>query len=369
MTSITHIITGLNVGGAERALYTLLTNGLEGEFCNRVISLMGPGHYGPLLREAEVPVTCLDMNPGKPTIGAFRRLLAAVSEEPADILQGWMLHGNLAAMLAWRCGDRDASLLWNQRTSLDTLKDESWMKRGLVRLEAALSGAPHAIIYNSARSRTQFAVHGYKGDRAVHLPNGFDTEMWFPCEDTRKKVRNSLAIPQDAIVIGYVGRGHLEKDPELLFRAFRTISKTHKNAWLLAVGRDLDRFNPPDHNTLLLGQRADVQDLMRAMDLFCLSSRTEGFPNVIGEAMATGVPCVATDVGDAREIVGNTGWVSPARDLQGLVASLHAALSCAPITLRERGIAARDRIANHYSVSSVVERYSALYRSVLKESV
>jgi glycosyltransferase involved in cell wall biosynthesis len=364
---ITHIITGLDVGGAERALYTVLTNGLEGPFCNRVISLMGPGHYGPLLQQAGIPVTCLHMSPGKPTPGAVRRLLTAVSEAPTDILQGWMLHGNLAATLARRWASREAALLWNQRTSLDALADEFRLKRGLIRLEARLSGAPRAIIYNSARSRRQFAEHGYDDARALHLPNGFDTVKWAPNVAARHAIRQELDLPRNARVIGYVGRGHPEKDPELLFQAFRSVSESHKHAWLLSIGRDLDQFNPPEKNSLIVGQRMDVQDLMRAMDIFCLSSRTEGFPNVIGEAMATGLPCVTTDVGDARDIVADTGWVAPPRSPERLAACLDEALSCPPESLQDRGKRARARIMSEFSIASVVDRYASLYQSVIKE--
>lgn len=368
MTStITHIITGLNVGGAERALHTILTNGLEGPFRNRVISLMGPGHYGPLLQEAGIPITCLHMTPGKPTPGALRRLVAAVSKVPTDILQGWMLHGNLAATLARRWANRDAALLWNQRISLDALGDETRIKRGLMRIEARLSGVPQAIIYNSARARRQFAEHGYKDNRALVLPNGFDTDKWAPNAATRQAIRQELGLPQDATVIGYVGRGHPEKNPELCFQAFRSVSKRHQGVWLVAIGRDLDRFHPPEQNALLLGQRADVQDLMRVMDIFCLSSRTEGFPNVIGEAMATGLPCVTTDVGDARDIVGETGWVAPPRSPERLADCLDEALLCPAESLRERGCRARDRIVTQFSIESVVDRYASLYRSIAKE--
>ncbi|WP_297758802.1 glycosyltransferase [uncultured Shimia sp.] len=365
--TVTHIITGLNVGGAERALYTLLTNGLEGPFRNRVISLMGPGHYGPLLQEAGIPVTCLHMSPGKPTPGALRRLLATVSGAQTEILQGWMLHGNLAATLARRWANRDAVLLWNQRTSLDAFAEETRIKRGLIRLEARLSTAPRAIIYNSARSRRQFTEHGYNDERALHLPNGFDTGKWAPNAVARSAIRKELDLPRNARVIGYVGRGHPEKDPALLFQAFSSLHQRHRDAWLLAIGRNLDKFNPPEQNSLLLGQRSDVQDLMCVMDIFCLSSRTEGFPNVIGEAMATGLPCVTTDVGDARDIVGDTGWVAPPRNPERLAARLDEALSCSDEKLRDRGKRARARIISEFSISSVVDRYVSLYRSVAKE--
>lgn len=367
MTSITHIITGLDVGGAERALYTLLTNGLEGPFRNRVISLMGPGHYGPLLQEAGIPVTCLGMSPGKPTLGALRGLLAAVSKAPTDILQGWMLHGNLAATLARRWADRDAALLWNQRLSMETLDERSLLNRALIRLEAQLSKTPRAIIYNSARSRRQFAEHGYNDDRALHLPNGFDTDKWAPNTAARQAIRQELGLPPYATVIGYVGRGHPQKDIGTLYAAFERVSPKHSDAVLVAVGRDLDQGCPRSDRVILTGQRPDVPALMCGFDLLCLSSKAEGFPNVIGEAMATGLPCVITDVGDARDIVGETGWVAPPRSPERLADCLDKALSCPPESLRQRGCQARDRILTQFSIASLVDRYASLYSCVAKE--
>ena len=123
MTSITHIITGLNVGGAERALHTLLTGGLQGPFDNRVISLMGEGHYGPLLRDAGVPVTCLGMSPGQPSPAAIMRLRRSLRDAPSDIIQGWMYHGNLAASLAARLLPQRPKVAWNVRVSLESLPD------------------------------------------------------------------------------------------------------------------------------------------------------------------------------------------------------------------------------------------------------
>jgi glycosyltransferase involved in cell wall biosynthesis len=365
---ITHIITGLDVGGAERALFTLLTNGLEGPFRNRVISLMGPGHYGPLLEAAGIPVTCLHMHPGRPSPGAALRLLASVRALPCDIVQGWMIHGNLAATFARRWGKREAALVWNQRLSLETLPDLSRLKRGLIRLEARLSKGPEAIIHNSARSRRQYAAHGYADARALHLPNGFDTDKWAPNADIRQRVRRELAIPDAARVIGYVGRGHPQKDLANLFGAFAKVAPTHSEAVLVAVGRGHEHYAAPSDRVRLLGQRGDVPDLMCGFDLLCLSSRAEGFPNVVGEAMASGVPCVTTDVGDARHIVGDTGWVAPPRDTDRLAACLDAALTCTPEALRARGARARARIVKDFSIASVVDRYIALYQSLARQT-
>lgn len=368
MNSITHIITGLNVGGAERALYTLLTNGLEGPFRNRVISLMGPGYYGPLLEAEGIPVSCLEMNPGRPSWHATRQLLAEVRKSPSALLQGWMLYGNLAATFARRWGGRSAALAWNQRASLDALRSEPRFKRTLFYFESILSKRPGAIIHNSLRAQSQYAEYGYHADRALRIPNGFDTSQWMPDQQSRNKVRQEFGVDGKTRVIGYVGRGHPHKDLKNLSAAFAHISEKYDDVVLVAVGRDIDQYITPSRQVKMLGQRTDVKELMRGFDLLCLSSRVEGFPNVIGEAMATGVPCVTTDVGDARDIVGETGWVAPTRDSTQLAISLDRALSSTPQALHQRGVHARERIVDNFSITPIVERYVALYTSLTTDN-
>ncbi len=369
MTSFTlsHIITGLEVGGAERALYTLLTNGLEGPFRNNIISLMGPGHYGPLLEQAGIPVTCLYMRPGRPSPQALQKLLSTCSSRPVALLQGWMIHGNLAASFARRFALPKSALAWNIRRTLEGLPQARPMTRVLTRLGARISSGPQAIVYNAARAQAQHAALGYCDAQALHLPNGFDTTLWAPVRDRRDAMRAELGLTPSHRVIGFVGRGHEDKDPESLFRAFDKVGKRHPQAVLVAVGRELAPFTHNGGRVIMTGQRADIPRLMQAFDLLCLSSRVEGFPNVIGEAMATGVPCVTTDVGDAAMIVGETGWVVPPRDSDALAHALCSALDMPEAKLRAMGRAARARIEADFSITSIVARYTALYDRLLKE--
>lgn len=367
MKSITHVITGLNVGGAERALHTLLTHGLEGPFENHVISLMGLGHYGPLLERAGIPVTCLNMNPGRPSPRALWRLRAAIRAHPPRIIQGWMTHGNLSASLARRLFQPHAAVAWNSRWSLEGLAQASVSTRTLTRLGARLSSGPEAILYNAQRSRRQHAEIGYSELCAHHLPNGFDTGRLQPDARARAAVRAELGLSEVDRVIGFVGRGHTEKDPANLFQAFARVALQNPRAVLVAVGRDLDQFGVPSDRVILTGQRNDVPCLMQGFDLFCLSSRVEGFPNVIGEAMATGVPCVTTDVGDAAAIVGDTGWVVPPLNSDALARALIEAIETPPEELRALGAAARARIEDEFSIASVVAKYIALYERLIEE--
>jgi glycosyltransferase involved in cell wall biosynthesis len=365
--AITHIITGLGVGGAERALHTLLTNGLEGPFRNHVISLMGPGHYGLLLQQAGIPVTCLHMRPGRPSLRALSRLRAAIRAYPPRIIQGWMTHGNLSASMARRLFQPHAAVAWNSRSSLEGLAQASVSTRALTRLGARLSSDPEAILYNALRSRRQHAEIGFSDLRAHYLPNGFDTGRWQPDATARAAVRAELGLSEVDRVIGFVGRGHPDKDPANLFQAFAQVAMQNPHTVLVAVGRDLDQFGVLPDRVILIGQRDDMPRVMPAFDLLCLSSRIEGFPNVIGEAMATGVPCVTTDVGDAAAIVGDTGWVLPSRNSDALARALIEAIEIPPEELRARGAAARARIEDEFSIASVVAKYIALYERLIEE--
>ena len=105
---------------------------------------------------------------------------------------------------------------------------------------------------------------------------------------------------------------------------------------------------------------------MQMFDLLCLSSKAEGFPNVIGEAMSTGIPCVTTDVGDAKDIVGNTGWISPPNDPISLAKCLDSALKKSKRQLNEHGKISRKKIINNFSIDRVKNQYISLYNSTLK---
>ena len=146
LPTITHIITGLERGGAERSLYNLLTNGLEGPFKNRVISLMSEGYYGPLLKKAGIPLTSLNMSRRLINPKALWNLRAELKKNPPDIIQGWMHPGNLAAFLGALIISKKTKLAWNVRLSLEIFKEMKIKSRTTIRFGAWLSKSPERII-------------------------------------------------------------------------------------------------------------------------------------------------------------------------------------------------------------------------------
>jgi glycosyltransferase involved in cell wall biosynthesis len=268
-------------------------------------------------------------------------------------------------------------LAWSIRHSLYGLSYEKPITRQVIRVNRFLSSAPDVLLYNSRLSRKLHEDFGFALRNGRVIPNGIDVQRFCFSSEARKHVRSELGIPVEAQVVGHVARLHPMKDHPAFLRAAVSLALRYPTSHFLLSGlgvsleskileqlvpaRVRDRFH-------LLGERGDVSELMSAMDIFCLSSAWgEGFPNVIGEAMATGVPCVATDVGDSALVIGDTGVVVPPRDEDELAAGIESLLTMPLETRRTLGARARTRIEANYTLGAIVEQYAALYEKLLKE--
>lgn len=370
MGNVLHIITGLSTGGAERALYNVLAGGLGQKFETTVLSLRDEGSMGGLIRDLGVPVHSLYMRQSIPTPVTVTRLRKIVREIRPDLIQGWMYHGNLAASVAARLALGRPAVAWNVRQSLYELKTEKPITRQVIRANRLWSGKTNAIIYNSCLSRSQHETFGFQGSRAMVIPNGFDPDLFLAHPETGTAVRNELGMPDDVVVVGHVARFHPMKDHASFLRAAVRVTQENPATRFLLVGREVSLSNPaladivpPEllGRFVFTGERSDVQRLMQAMDIFCLSSRSEAFPNVLGEAMACGVPCVTTNVGDSADIVGDSGIVVPPANSQALVSGLQMMARKSQKERRALGRVARERVQTRYGLDSVVARYADLY--------
>ncbi|ADE13880.1 glycosyl transferase group 1 [Nitrosococcus halophilus Nc 4] len=377
MVNIVHIITGLDVGGAERALFRLLANRTTSHFNPSVISLLEKGVVGHQIQSLGIPVYTLGMRRGLPGPRALIHLRGLLKKLAPDLIQGWMYHGNLAATVAASSLGLEIPVLWNIRQSLYDLSKERRLTRGVIYGGAWLSERPRLILYNSKTSAFQHEVVGFKPEKTRIIPNGFDYREYHPDRKMRKRLRRELAIPSHTVLIGLIARYHPMKDHANFLQAAAELMKAGaemKVAFLLA-GRGIDLSNGPltelirqlglSSKVILLGEREDIPGLMPALDIATVSSAWgEGFPNVLGEAMACGVPCVATDVGDSAYLIGGTGKVVPPKDFRALAAAWQDLIAAGAKGRKQRGVKARERIIEHFSLSEIVRQYEKLYMEV-----
>lgn len=374
---VVHVISGLGVGGAERALFNLLSAMPQEErgACT-VISLTSSGVYGAELERLGIHVRSLGLGRRPATWSGLKALRAVLRQIAPAVIVSWMYHANVVAWLASRGLPFTPALIWNIRHSLYALTDEKPLTRWVIRAHRWLRGGVSAIVFNSAVSREQHTAFGITAPRTLVIPNGFDTALWCPDAKERDIVRQSLGISRGARVVGHVARYHPIKDQATLLKAMQPVMLECQQAHLLLIGREVAPSNPslkeyfdslPMDRVHVMEERFDVQRLLQALDVFCLSSRSEAFPNVLGESMASGVVCVTTDVGDARLIVGETGSIVPAGDAAAMANALRALLEKDESELEALGSMARSRILQRYSIAAAVKSYQDLLSSCCEE--
>jgi glycosyltransferase involved in cell wall biosynthesis len=369
--SVLHIITGMTMGGAEMMLYRLLARGDRTRFSPTVLSLLAPGTVAGLVSALDIPLLTLGMHEERPLSPAMLRLIPIARRLQPSLLQGWMYHGNLAASGFALLSGRRLPVIWNVRHSINDIAHESRLTRHLIRLGAPLSSSARAIIYNSRQSAAQHERRGYDASRTVVIPNGFDCEFFRPRPEMAAWLRQEIGIDHGRVVIGMISRNHPHKDPGNLIRATGLLVRRGVDVHLVLVGPGFDAGDAALAGAIgqadiagrvsLLGQRHDISDIVAGLDIAALSSATEAFPNVLGEAMACGVPCVATDVGDSAWIVGRTGIVVPPRDPEALADALSRLVALGCDGRRRLGDAARARVIEHFEIDAIVGQYQALY--------
>lgn len=378
---ILHVTTGLNTGGAEMMLYKLLAAHDLTRFAPAVVSLADRGTIGPRIEALGIPVYCLHLMQDAHLLGraelakavarAGRDFAAYVRQWSPRLIQGWMYHGNLAASAASYFIPHRVPVAWNIKQSLYDLSAEKPFTQLAVRIGARISLQPQVILYNSVTGAEHHERHGFAAAKRLVIADGFDSERFRPQPDAHRWLCSELGVPADSILIGLIARYHDMKDHPNLVEAARRLIPQAANVHFVLAGRDVTPDNAVLHRQIveaevtnhihLLGERSDVPRLMAGLDILASSSWSEAFPNVIGEAMSCGVPCVVTDVGDSAVMIQDTGLVVPPRDPKGLAAALATLISTGPEYRLHLGRKARQRVLDVYSLPEIVREYEMLY--------
>ncbi len=366
MTKIVHIITSLSSGGAQNMLYKLLKHSNTKEYYHEVISLMDKGIYGDKIEELGIKVHCLNLN-RKNIVSSLLRARQVVDE--FDIVDTWLYHADLFGFIVAKIMSQK-KLVWNIRHSnLDKNANKSRTLR-IVRLNACLSRHVDVITFNSHRAEENHLQIGYRGKRTSVIPNGFELDRFRFSPSERNSIRNELGLTEEKVIIT-VGRWDIQKDYYTLMAALNILQKKYHGFKMVMVGQNLDSENMElvdlinkydlESKVLLLGRRNDVPALLSAADIYVSSSLGESFSNSIGEAMACELPCVVTNVGDSKLIVGETGVVVQAQDCEALAAGLLNGVSKKG---GERCSSARKRVVSNYDITSVAQKFQEVWGSL-----
>lgn len=375
---VTHVINGLERGGAESVLARLVA-GLDRQAIeNRVISLTGQGPIGNELADAGISVAALDLPRSLSGAAQGGRLARAIRKGAPDIVQTWMYHSDLLGGLAARLTG-SAPVIWNLRQS--NFDPDQTKRLTLVTARAAAKLSPYipwAIVCGSYAAREVHSGLGYDASKMLVIANGFDSDHFKPSADSRGAFRAKLGESENSLLIGLPARYHPQKDHGTFLRAAAEVARRVPSSRFVIFG---DRVNEENSELFRLisdlglsdrvraiGPLADPREAYCAMDIAVSSSAFgEGTPNVIGEAMSCAVPCIATDVGDSRRLIGATGIMVPPSQPQALAQAIETLAEMDAGRRRAMGQNARRRIQTEFPIDMMVQRYELLYRRVFSQ--
>jgi glycosyltransferase involved in cell wall biosynthesis len=366
MATILHLITGLDSAGAERMLVRLAARLDRHRHQSVVVSMTGPGRLGPQLAAAGTTLLSLDMPRGLPDPRGLVRLVHILRRVQPDIVQTWLYHADLLGLVGCRVARASCRLFWNIRCT------DMAGSVGLRRLLAWSSRLPEIVVVNSLAGLRFHEAVGYRPRRWAYIPNGCDTaEFRFDVEG-RRSLRSEWGITDQSVAIGLPARYHPMKDHENFLAAAALLAEQRPEVVFILAGSGTDCTNEQLAEAVarrglvgrvrLLGDRSDMARVYSALDITTLSSAYgEGSPNVLVEAMACGRPCIATDCGDAAQLLGPPGLIVPRRDPAALAAAWDRLVAIGPAGRDALGREARRRAVERYDLAAIAARYDALY--------
>jgi glycosyltransferase involved in cell wall biosynthesis len=380
---VLHIITGLSTGGAEAMLVKVLSALPKSDVENTVVALGARGPMADKIEALGIPLICLNASRALGGLLSAPRSLAHLicllrSHRP-DAVQCWMYHANLFGGIAARLAGR-IPVVWGLRQSdLDPARTKA-TTRLIARLGARLSRAlPTRILACADAVRRVHVAMGYDDGRMAVIPNGFDTDVFRPDPDARRRVRHERGIADSALVVGLPARFDPQKDHATFLAAAARVLAAQPDTVFVLCGEGMTLANAaltrligdaglPATALRLLGERRDMPAVMASLDVIVSSSAFgEGFPNVLGEGMAAGAIPVATDSGDSQAIVDGIGTVVPPRDPVALAHAIGNVLQLTPDERKRRIDAGRERVMRDYAIGIVARRYLALWLDAARE--
>ena len=359
-------------------LYNLLSFMDRDRFALETVSLTDIGPLGDKIRSLNIPVEALGMRRGAPDPRAIFRLSHLLHRRRPSLIQTWMYHADLMGGIAAKMAG-GIPLVWGIHNSDLDPETSKRMTIRTARICARLSHwLPKSIVCCSEASREVHTRLGYDPAKMVTIQNGFDLAAFRPDKGAGCLIRHELGIPENSLIIGLAARFDPQKDHQNFVRAADLMKRSNPEVHFLLCGDGVTWDNRSLAEWIddagmrdcfhLLGRRDDMTRIQASLDIaVSASSYGEAFPLVLGEAMACGVPCVATDVGDSALIIGDTGRVVSPQDPAALAAAWRELIEMGPENRVRLGEAARKRIAENFSLPVIAARYEKLYKEIVKQ--
>jgi glycosyltransferase involved in cell wall biosynthesis len=366
---VVFLIRDLNYGGAQRQLVTLVKP-LHQEDCLDVTVL----HFysgGPLLKDLidrGITMISLEKQERWDVLGFFGRLFGHLKRIQPDVLHGYLGESNIVSIFV-KPFFPSTRIIWGIRGSNTPSGRYGWLGSLLSQLERLLSSFTDLIVVNSHTGKADYLDRGYAPDKMVVISNSIDTERFQPDSEAGAKVRSEWGISPNTILIGLVGRLNPMKDHPTFLKAAPLLSKEIEDMHFACVGVGEENYAKElyqltddlgiSEKIIWAGGRSDMPAVFNAVNIACSSSSDgEGFPNVVGEAMACGVPCVVTDVGDSAWIVRDKGVVVPLKNPEALKTGINDLIEKANLDNYNRQ-EIRQVIVEQFSVRQLVFKTKA----------
>jgi glycosyltransferase involved in cell wall biosynthesis len=375
MVRILFLIRSLNPGGAERQLIELVRGMDKNRFQVRVATFYNGGKLRPELEEIpHTKVYSLKKSGRWDLIPFLHRLNQLLVREQSDVIYSYMDTANLFGL--WAGKRHRARVVWGLRAGYKDFSQYDWTAGAVYRLSALSSRFADLVICNSWTASKVHPKHGYAKQNIAVVPNGIDVEKFKPDATAGQKLRDEWNLPSGKKVIGIVGRLDPVKGHTTFFKAARELSEKRPDVHFVCVGSGSAEYKAflqewvasqkLSRRVTWSDARLDMPAVYNALDILTSASSSESFPNVIGEAMACGLPCVVTDVGDSSRIVGDSGLVIPPGDTDALTAAWERLLDYSPQELSSLGVAARRRIETEFTLETMVRSTEQLLEGLVQ---
>jgi glycosyltransferase involved in cell wall biosynthesis len=360
---VVFLVRSLGFGGMERQLLALVKGIDQARFEVTILCFYAGGPLLPEFEQAAVPVVRLGKSGRWEVVTFLGRLVKAIRSLKPDIVHAYLPVPNFLAALLKLVFPR-LHVVMGVRTSGKDLRQYDWTFRVSFWLEKLFSGLADLVIVNSQAGKTAYEKKGFNPRKLLVISNGVDTALYRPDLQAGAPLRQAWGVPA-GVLVGVIGRLDPMKGHLVFIQAAARLVREFPALRLVCVGDGPQAYRRKlEEMSVSLGlqerltwvkARREVAVVYNALDICCSASVFgEGFPNVVGEAMACGIPCVVTDVGDSAMVIGETGRVAPVSDVEALAQALRTMILLSAIERSALGEMARQRILSNFSLQRMI---------------